>query len=312
MSKESSDHTGTKPSSRRLSSRLSILIRRIHLYTGLFLLPWVLLYGITGAMFNHQGLFPEATIHEIPAAELTESGLDQLPAPEQLAQQVVAAIQAASPDDRIELSSDHGAEFNNRIVLEVSASGRKHAVQIDPVAQSARVIELPEQEHLERLLGNVSNVHLSDNPYERARRAVPEIMAAAGIESSQSPRPRGWCKLNFLATVNGEPARVTYVLRDGHVDVTKYDGNDGMTPRHFFLRLHTSHGQPPHWNGRMVWSIIVDAMAIAMVTWALTGLFMWWQVKRTRMIGAIVIAGSVVSSLLIYFSMVDFYATTKL
>lgn len=312
MSEESPNGNDAEARSRKLSSRLSILIRRIHLYTGLFLLPWVLLYGITGAMFNHQGLFPEAAIHNIPSADIADAGLNHLPSSDQLARQVVEALQAQSPDDRIELSANHGAEFNNRIILEVPASGQKHVVQIDPVEQSARVIELPEQEHLEPLLRHVHHVKLRDNPYEIARRAVPEIMSAAGIDSSQPPKPRGWCKLNFLASVNGEPARVTYVLRDGHVDVTKYDGNDGMTPRHFFLRLHTSHGQPPHWNGRMVWSVILDAMAIAMVTWALSGLFMWWQLKRTRMTGAIVIAASIVSSFLIYFSMIDFYATTKL
>jgi hypothetical protein len=287
-------------------------VRRIHLYTGLFLLPWVLLYGITGAMFNHQGLFPEATIHDISSDEPGNTRLADLPSPEQLARQVVEALQAESPEDTIKLSENHGAEFNNSIILEVSASDRLHTVSIDPIDRSARVAELPEKEQLQPLLDDIHNVKLADDPYQMAREAVPEIMSAAGIESSQPPKPRGWCKLNFLASVNGEPARVTYVLRDGHVDVTKFDGNDGMTPRHFFLRLHTSHGQPPHWNGRMIWSVILDAMAIAMVTWALTGLFMWWQLKRARLIGSVVIAASVISSILIYMSMLEFHATTKM
>ena len=302
----------TKAPSRKWSSKASILVRRIHLYTGLFLLPWVLLYGITGAMFNHQGLLPEAAIHDISSDKLRNSSLANLQSPEQLARQVVEALQAESPDDAIKLSDSHGAEFNNSIILEASAAGRLHAVHIDPMDRSVRVVELPEKEQLQPLLEDIRNVTLAENPYEMARQAVPDIMSAAGIESSQPPKPRGWSKLNFLASVNGEPARVTYVLRDGHVDVTKFDGNDGMTPRHFFLRLHTSHGQPPHWNGRMIWSVILDAMAIAMVTWALTGLFMWWQLKRARLIGTVVIVASVTSSILIYFSMIDFYATTKL
>ncbi len=312
MPSETPANDETKAPSRKWSSKASILIRRVHLYTGLFLLPWVLLYGITGAMFNHQGLLPEAVIQDISPDELRDTSLANLQSPEQLAQQVVEALQDASPGVAIKLSDNHGAEFNNDIILEVSASDRLHVVQIDPIDRSARVVELSEKEQLQPLLEDIRNVSLSDNPYELARQAVPQIMSAAGIDSSRPAKPRGWCKLNFLASVNGEPARVTYVLRDGHVDVTKFDGNHGMTPRHFFLRLHTSHGQPPHWNGRMIWSVILDAMAIAMVTWALTGLFMWWQLKRARLIGSVVIAASVASSILIYMSMLDFYATTKL
>ena len=122
----------------------------------------------------------------------------------------------------------------------------------------------------------------------------------------------GWCKLNLLVTVDGQPARVTYVLRDGHVDVTRFTGEPGMSLRGFFLRLHTSHGRPPHWNGRMFWSMFVDAMAIAMVIWGLTGLVMWWQIKRTRIIGAAVIAVSMMCAAGMYMGMIHFYATTKL
>lgn len=85
-----------------------------------------------------------------------------------------------------------------------------------------------------------------------------------------------------------------------------------MTPRQFFLRLHTSHGQPPHWNGRMYWSLILDAMAIAMVTWGISGLVMWWQIKRTRLIGSVVILASLITASGLYVAMMDFYATTKL
>jgi len=287
-------------------------VRRIHLYAGLFLLPWVLLYGITGAMFNHQGLLPEATIYDVPSDALETTSLSGIPSPETLAQQVVDALKSASPEDNISLLDNHGAEFNNSIILEASASGRKHAVRIDPVKQSASVLLLPQNEQPELLIRDVRHVKLQEDPYEMARESVPEILRQVGIESDEPPKPRGWCKLNFLADVNGQPARITYVLRDGHVDVTRYGGDSQMSARRFFLRLHTSHGQPPHWNARMIWSVLLDAMAIAMVTWSITGLIMWWQLKRTRIIGGIVITASLLSAFLIYTGMIDFYATTKM
>lgn len=299
--------------SRRVSSRLTMLLRRVHLYAGLFLLPWVFLYGITGAMFNHQGLLPEVTIAEVNSKLIADTTLKQFPTGKDLAMQVVDAIQKASPDTEIALDASHQPEFANDVIVQITDKGIKHAVHIDPVEKSAWVATFPEkQEKLEPLLSDVRNVKLYPNPYESARSAVPEILRNAGIDASAAPKPMGWSKLNFLATVDGEPARVTYVLRDGHVDITKHEGKTGMSLRGFFLRLHTSHGQTPHWNGRMIWSIFVDIMAIAMVTWGLTGLVMWWQIKRTRMIGAAVIGLSVTTAGIMYFSMLHFYATTKL
>lgn len=298
---------------RRLVSRITIVVRRLHLYAGLFLLPWVFMYGVTGAMFNHQWLLPEVAMRAVETEQLVDTPLASFPTAEELAQQVVESLQSSAPDTTISLATNHGAEFNNNVILEVRASGAKHAVHIDPVRQSANVVLHPENEEpLQPLLEEISNITLASDPYTLAREAVPQIMAEAGIDASPSVKPMGWCKLNFLADVNGEPARVTYVLRDGHVDVTRYQGEDGMSPRQFFMRLHTSHGQPPHWNARMFWSVALDTMAIAMVTWALTGLVMWWQIKRTRLIGGIVIALSWVTAAWMVFSMIHFYATTKL
>ncbi|MEQ9408076.1 MAG: PepSY domain-containing protein [Fuerstiella sp.] len=290
-----------------------IFLRRVHLYAGLFLLPWVFLYGITGAMFNHVGLFPEAATATVDASQLTDSAMKYFPSETALAEQVVAALQAAVPDRKIVLNQEHRPEFANEIILQVDEPDGKHVVHIDPMNHAASVMTYAQDADApEPLLPGVNHIDLDPSPYQMARDTVPVIMNEAGISATAGPQPRGWSKLNFLASVDGKPARITYVLRDGHVDVTRYDGDHDMSLRGFLLRLHTSHGSPPHWNGRAFWSLLVDVMAIAMVTWGLTGLVMWWQVKRTRLIGSVVIVLSLTCGVALYFSMVQFYATTKL
>lgn len=294
-------------------TKFKVLVRRVHLYAGLFLLPWVFLYGITGAMFNHIGLFPETVIRDVPAASLADTALSQFPSPDALAEQVVAAINKASPDAKIELVPASNAAFNNPVILEVHDDELRHDVYIDPVSKHADVVTNSKNPEVKQpLLKDVRTVQIEPNPYSIAKKTVPDVLREAGISATNGPKPRGWCKLNFLANVDGQPARVTYVLRNGHVDVAKHKGEDGMTPRAFFMRLHTSHGQPPHWNGRRVWSVFVDIMAIAMVTWGLTGLFMWWQLKRTRMVGGLVIAASLATAATLYFAMMNYYAVTVL
>ncbi len=263
-------------------------------------------------MYNHQWLFPEKPFLAVTSDQLADSSLAQFPTAEQLAEQVVQELAKAAPDSTIALADNHGAEFNNNLVLEVRNGQTKHAVHIDPVRHSSQISELPANQQPESLLNDVHTLQLSPDPYDFAKQAVPHILTESGVPSDGSIHPLGWCKLNFLANVDGEPARVTYVLRDSHVDVSKFVGDDGMTPRQFFMRLHTSHGQPPHWNARMIWSVFLDTMAIAMVTWGATGLVMWWQIKRTRLIGMVVIAASMATALWLYFAMSFFYASTQL
>lgn len=290
-----------------------MLLRRIHLYAGLFLLPWVFLYGLTGAMFNHQGLLPEAQIQTIASSVLAETKLQDFPSPQQFAEQVVVAIGKAAPDTDVQLDDSHAPQWTNDVMFYVTEAGKKHAVHFDPVKKTAWVATFPaEVEKREPMLKDVKNVQIAPSPYVMARETVPTVLSEIGIETEAKPKPLGYSKLNFIASIDGTPARVTYVLRDGHIDITKHDGNDGLSFRHFFLRLHTSHGQPPHWNGRMVWSLFVDTMAIAMLTWGLTGLVMWWQIKRTRLIGGFVIGASIATAAMVYVSMLHFYATTKL
>ena len=311
------DAVETDPKTRRPArqrwSRAMTLVRRIHLYTGLFLLPWVLLYGVTGAMFNHSSLFAAVSIRPAGADVLGDSPLSDFPTPEEFASKVVEALQASASDATVKLAVDHGAEFTSDIQFEVRHSAGRHVAHIDPVSKSLLVVTHSDNaERLEPMLPELRDIQLDPDPFRAARRSASMVLREFCIESSSQPQPVGWTKLNFLAEVNGEPARVTYVLKDGHIDITRYAGDHGMSLRGFLLRLHVSHGQPPHWNGRMFWTLAVDVMAIAMVCWGLTGLLMWWQLKRTRTFGAVVIALSVLTATLMYLGMHDFYATTKL
>lgn len=290
-----------------------MLARRVHLYTGLFLLPWVFLYGITGAMFNHQGLFPEGRSISIPHATVAGSAMSDFPTPTELAKQVAIAINDANDDVSVTVNDDEGAKFTNNIMFEATSSGGKHVMHINPHDHQSHLVELPEEDFKPvKLISDLKTIRLAEDPQDIASRSAKHILIESGIDFDGTLRPHGWTKLNFLATVNGQPSRVTYVLKDGHIDITQYDGNPGMSLRGFFLRLHTSHGQSPSWTARMVWSLFVDTMAFAMFSWGLTGLLMWWQIKRVRLVGGIVMTSSIIAAVAMYLAMQHFYATNML
>ncbi len=73
------------------------LVRRAHLYAGLFMTPWVFLYGITATLFNHPLELlsdVEQTQRSIALADLAGTPLATFPTPQALASQVVNAINA--------------------------------------------------------------------------------------------------------------------------------------------------------------------------------------------------------------------------
>ncbi|HVJ88034.1 MAG TPA: hypothetical protein VM452_20385, partial [Caulifigura sp.] len=49
-------------------NRMMRVVRRVHLYSGLFLFPWVMLYGVTALLFNHPGAMPDVPIEHLAAA----------------------------------------------------------------------------------------------------------------------------------------------------------------------------------------------------------------------------------------------------
>jgi hypothetical protein len=54
----------------------------------------------------------------------------------------------------------------------------------------------------------------------------------------------------------------------------------------FLERLHRRRGYQQPYAVEDAWAFTVDLAAIAMVLWALSGLWMWWELKPTRRWGA--------------------------
>lgn len=77
---------------RPMRKRAMHLVRRGHLYFGLFLLPWVILYGATGFLFNHPTAFSDAPFVSFGASETNGTPMESLPAPSAIAEQVVQAL----------------------------------------------------------------------------------------------------------------------------------------------------------------------------------------------------------------------------
>src|SRR6185295_18378971 len=86
---------------RRMEMNGMKIVRRTHMYAGLFLAPWVAMYGFSGLIFNHGGWFaPRGGDAISKPIEWSVDGTagPTWPEPGALARKVVAALNAVGKD----------------------------------------------------------------------------------------------------------------------------------------------------------------------------------------------------------------------
>ena len=58
-------------------------------------------------------------------------------------------------------------------------------------------------------------------------------------------------------------------------------------------RFHRRRGYATGYTTDTIWAVTVDAAIGAMMFWVLSGLWMWWEMRVTRPVGALALASGV-------------------
>ena len=90
----------------------------------------------------------------------------------------------------------------------------------------------------------------------------------------------------FLSTT-----RLTYFVDQGRVVAE----DQTFHLNHFFTGLHkrAGFGQQP-WLTK-VWGVVVDIVGLSVLTWGVSGLYIWWKTRQRHLAGGLVLAAGVVS-----------------
>lgn len=298
------------------------LIRRVHLYSGIFMLPWVLLYGFTGWFFNHPGYFTGDQVTTFQASDVADGQLASLPQPNAIASKIVDELNIESflvDGPEIKLTDARAAEYSSYLRFSVSADGAQHDVEIDPVSGSGQVrttfrneseTEVVADELPSNPLQNVASVIVPENAMTKAQEVTPQVLTDLGLPSGTASPGRRSANLTFSAEVDGVPCIVTCNLGNGSVTALREDAKPEIETKSFLQRLHLARMYSPHWNVRWFWALMVDLMFLSMVFWGVSGILMWWQIKRTRLWGGGFLVASVICATLLMVGMHDSLATS--
>ena len=280
-------------------------VRRVHLYSGLFMLPWVLLYGVTGMLFNHPAAFSDGgTIRTFGETEIAGTPLAGAPTADELAIQVVEAINlAANEGEGPRLTPPREARFSGPLsyTLDDGESLRRVEFNLETRAGTIRADgrgERPAAAKPRDALAGVNPLELDAPVVEQGLRSLPSVLSSMRLKEATASNGRT-PSLLFTADADGEPVRVFYDMASGRVSSMAAEAKSPLPLRSFLLRMHTAHGYSATVAARWFWAIAVDAMFVSMVFWGLSGVFMWWQIKRTRWLGtAFLVVSAVVATTL--------------
>lgn len=256
-------------------------LRRTHLYSGLLLLPWVLIYGISGFLFNHGGSTSTSQMLPIAADQRAQLSMHS----DELGTRLLAALDQQATHPQTTLSGSWTLEFrspeddkNYRLSLPIDGS----------------IASLTERRS--RSSGS-SNIPRDTFAAERqsAEQTARKTLASIGLQPNKIRTVGG----PSLRVVAGDKRYATTLTRERVTEsnASTFDFNRLMR------RLHVTHGYGRSDWSRIAWAVIVDVMAFAMVLWAVSGIAMWWQKKSLRTSGAVALAAAFTGSVVLIVSL---------
>ncbi len=291
---------GARSKARR---RAALWIRRAHLYAGLLLLPWVLFFGVSAIAFNHAGSRSSVEPpRRISAKEVrARTGLEPLD-PKYWAAELSAQL-SSSEHGELQLDDSFAPQFTGPAAFTLETEAGRRVIRLDLGSASAQ-----SDFHEREALGPRA-------PFVDAALEAPELdldaMAqalgagmpdlASDPEASLEPFRRHGPSLVFRVRDAEQGLwNLSYELGSGELSARAAAADSGYGPRRLLARLHMLHGYGQSDAARLAWIVFADLTAALLIFWALSGLFMWTQMKRLRKIGAFVTLGGFVVAALIF------------
>ncbi|OHB78065.1 MAG: hypothetical protein A2Z25_24660 [Planctomycetes bacterium RBG_16_55_9] len=201
--------------------RVDRVTRSVHLYTGLFLLPWILIYGTSALCLNHNQWFIDKLNIKPPYWE-TVRQVDFV------------------PDDTFPQA---------------------------PVEQANAILEMLELDGAHNIVGKPN----------RDQMIINRVCATGNYRIT-------WRRPRSSITVEKQKSFSFYRLIH-------------------FLHFRGGYFQPYFVN--ITWAVIVDAVAVSMWLWVLSGAYLWWRRSRKLLLGMVCLVGGLLTflSLVLLFCM---------
>ena len=110
------------------------------------------------------------------------------------------------------------------------------------------------------------------------------ILMSLGLDGRHSARKSASGETLIIYRADPlHPRRITYTFATGKLLVER----QVLRTPSFLESMHRRRGYESQYATDDLWALSVDLVIVAMIFWALSGLWMWWEMKTTRAWGAV-------------------------
>lgn len=272
------------------------------MYLGLLLMPWVLLFGITALSFNHPTVGRGLEGRMLPPEELTRLTSFTPWAPENVASDLVSKLNQGGQKYRLKEGS---ARFSGWPLFAREAPGGKEVVILGIDQGRALLTKRESPQSSSPVPFSGDSIKLPQFELSTLAEQLAPIHDGLGIPISGPlrPHPKIHPELRLvLEHPNGRSYNAIYNL-----STQELSGRLSSEERHapfveLLESLHKQHHYPPSFGPTFFWALFSDLTALTLCFWALSGLIMWWQMKKFRVLGAFFLGAALILASLVMIS----------
>ena len=269
------------------------LNRRVHLYAGLIMIPYILIFGVSGFLFNHPTLLIDRSVKSFELVE--REGFNSLfPNINQLAASIADSIVNSG---LISNPIIENVKYNNTMILRNLNDVADYRIQVDVPTSKVQQMTLPDFAENTIIASGNYNLGVNINSDDLFTR-VDQLLKAQGIDPGVS-RVQRIPDLIFDLKSNDSQYRVTYNLTSGNYRISDLNKRK-FKVNYFLVNIHQEHGYPiSGFSIKWLWVFFADSLSILMIIWSISGIIMWYKMKKSLTIGAVVLATSLLISIII-------------
>ena len=276
--------------------KFHVINRRIHLYAGLIMIPYIFIFGLSGLLFNHPTWLINRS-SETFTLNKTHDFKNMFPNLDVLANSVKDSLINKGELFEGEMTD---VEYDNSMILRNINKIEDYRLNVDIPSSQAQLMNLPDfVDNTSVSRGNIkfdSLVSINDLLLN-----MENIIRAKQLTPGKS-RVQRIPNLTFKLSDNDKNYGVQYNLTNGNYRVMNLNNREFKT-NYFLVNLHQVHGYPTKgFSIEWVWVFFADCLAFLLIIWAISGFIMWYKMKRFFVIGAVLLCVTGIVSLYLLFS----------
>jgi hypothetical protein len=263
--------------------KFDFINRRVHMYAGLIMIPYIFIFGLSGLLFNHPTWLINRTSDSYTLTE--ENSFNRLfPDLEKLAYSVKDSLLSKGElfDGQV---TDVG--YDNLMILRNINDVEDYRVQIDIPSSKVEVMSLPD--FVDKTTVSRGNILFENLVSERELfENLKNVLKKKELVPGKS-RLQRVPNLAFNVSNSDKSYKVVFNLINGNYRVINPDNRE-FKMNYFLTNIHQEHGYPINgFSVKWLWVFFADLLGFLMIIWAISGFIMWYKIKKSRAIGAVVL-----------------------